>query len=218
MFIQLDSQVLYYEKEGEGSPVIMLHGNGEDHTIFDGLVPSLSREHTVYLLDSRGCGLSSPSEAYHYKDMAQDVVNLIRSTGIKRPSIFGFSDGGIIGLLIAAAFPDMLEKLIVCGANLSPKGLTFLSRRAIKAEYRKTKSAMVKMMLEEPNISEAMLQRIQVPTLVYAGEKDMIKLSETKRIADAVANSTLRIIPKADHMSYVVHSDLIADEVVEFLR
>ncbi len=218
MFIQLESQVLYYEKTGEGSPVIMLHGNGEDHTIFDGLLPSLSREHTVYLLDSRGCGLSSPSEAYHYQDMAQDVVNLMRSTGIKHPSIFGFSDGGIIGLLIACAFPDILNKLIVCGANLSPKGLTFLARCAIRSEYRKTKSAMVKMMLEEPNISEAMLQRIQIPTLVYAGERDMVKLSESKRIAASITNSTLRIIPKADHGSYVIHSDRIAEEVADFLK
>lgn len=218
MFIQLNSQVLYYEKEGEGSPVIMLHGNGEDHSIFDGITPVISREHTVYLPDLRGCGLSSPSPDYHYSDMAQDIVNLIHAANIRKPSILGFSDGGIIGLLIAAAYPDMLSRLIVCGANLSPKGLTFLAKRAIKSEYRKTKSPMIKMMLVEPDISEAMLKRIQIPTMVFAGEKDMIKPAETKRIASAIADSTLRIIPKADHGSYVIHSDHIAGEIADFLK
>ena len=217
MYIQLNSQVLYYEKEGSGPALILLHGNGEDHTIFDKLLPHLTSHFTVYLLDSRGCGLSSPPAEYHYMDMMEDVRNLIDALELGRPSILGFSDGGIIALLLAIHHPALVNRLIVCGANLNPLGLTFFARRIIKAEYRKTKSPMVKMMLDEPNITLIDLARIEAKTLVIAGEKDMVKLKETRQIAASIPNATLRIIPKADHGSYILHNDLLAGDVVDFL-
>ncbi len=217
MYIQLESQVLYYEKKGEGKPLILLHGNGEDHTIFDALLPHLTSKFTVYLLDSRGCGLSSPSSEYHYRDMAEDVANLIRAIDIKKPSILGFSDGGIVALLLAMEYPTMVDRMIICGTNLSPGGLSFFAKRAIKAEYRKTKSKLVQMMLLEPNISEQALGGIRAKTLVVAGEKDMVKEKETKKIASAIPDATLKIIPKADHGSYIIHNDLLADDVTAFL-
>ena len=61
MYIQLNGQVIYYEKTGEGSPVILVHGNKESHKIFDVLIPELSKQHTVYALDSRGHGRSALS-------------------------------------------------------------------------------------------------------------------------------------------------------------
>ena len=217
MYIQLDSQVLYYEKEGEGSPLILLHGNGEDHTIFDALLPHLTPHFTVYSLDSRGCGLSSPSKEYHYADMAEDVAKLIRAVDIGVPSILGFSDGGIIAMLLAIRHPKLVGRLILCGANLSPKGLSFFSRQKIKSMYRKDKSDMTKMMLREPDISEADLRRISAKTFVFAGEKDMIKEAETKKIASGIPDAALKIIPGADHMSYIVHNDMLANDILKFL-
>ena len=217
MYIQLNSQVLYYEKEGDGPALLLLHGNGEDHTIFDKLLPHLTPHFTVYLLDSRGSGLSSPSKEYHYSDMMEDVKNLINALEIERPSVLGFSDGGIIALLLAIHHPSLVHKLIVCGANLNPLGLTFFARRIIKAEYRKTKNPMVKMMLDEPNITINELQKIQADTLVVAGEKDMVKEKETKLIAASIPHATLKILPKTDHGSYLLHNDLLAGDVVGFL-
>ena len=217
MYIQLNSQVLYYEKEGSGAPLLLLHGNGEDHTIFDRLIPRLSPHYTVYSLDLRGNGLSSPSKEYHYMDMAEDVKNLIEFTDMGAPSILGFSDGGIIALLLAIHYPNLCGRLIVCGANLSPSGLTFFAKRIIKAEYRKTKSELVKMMLLEPNIQSSELNRISSKVLVVAGEKDMIKEKETQKIASSIPDSALKIIPKADHGSYIIHNDLLADDILNFL-
>ncbi|MCR4611432.1 MAG: hypothetical protein K5644_06005, partial [Lachnospiraceae bacterium] len=66
MLIQLDGQVLYYEKTGEGKPLIMLHGNGESHEIFDRAVDILSETYTVYAIDSRGQGQSAIPSEFHY--------------------------------------------------------------------------------------------------------------------------------------------------------
>ena len=53
MYIQLNGQVIYYEKTGEGSPVILVHGNGETHKIFDVLIPALSKQRNVYAMDCK---------------------------------------------------------------------------------------------------------------------------------------------------------------------
>lgn len=76
MYMQLNGQVIYYEKCGEGSPVILVHGNGETHKIFDVLIAELSKKHTVYAMDSRGHGQSAAVTEFHYSDMADDVFEL----------------------------------------------------------------------------------------------------------------------------------------------
>lgn len=54
MFINVNNIRLYYEKHGEGNPLILLHGNEENHFIFDEAVEKLKKYYTVYTLDSRG--------------------------------------------------------------------------------------------------------------------------------------------------------------------
>ena len=71
---------IYYEVRGKKGPaLIMLHGNGEDHTIFDRAVDYLEQAFTVYLVDTRGHGESSPVREYHYQDMVDDLSEFIRS-------------------------------------------------------------------------------------------------------------------------------------------
>ena len=68
---------LHYEKTGSGAPLILLHGNGESHEIFDEAIPLLAPHFTVYAVDTRGHGNSAPVPEYHYADMAQDVIALV---------------------------------------------------------------------------------------------------------------------------------------------
>ena len=66
MKIKVNGIELAYEKSGTGSPVIFLHGNGEDHTIFRETIEKLTSDYTVYALDSRCHGESSASEHLSY--------------------------------------------------------------------------------------------------------------------------------------------------------
>ena len=56
MNLQTSKVNLYYEKYGEGQPLILLHGNGENHKIFEKSIAVLKEHFTVYALDSRGHG------------------------------------------------------------------------------------------------------------------------------------------------------------------
>lgn len=218
MYIQLNGQILQYEKYGEGSPLILLHGNGESHEIFEELAAELAKNHTVYALDSRGQGGSATPKSFHFADMAQDVVNFIESLSIEKPTLIGFSDGGIIALLVAMKHSELLASIVVCGANLTPNGLTGSARREIKKEYKKTSSPLVKMMLKEPNICDWELQKISVPALVCAGSNDMVKPKETRAIAGSIPNAKLHILPNETHASYIIHSDKLAPIIADFLN
>lgn len=73
------------------------------------------------------------------------------------------------------------------------------------------------MMLDEPNISMEELQRIIIPVHVLAGEKDVIKLEHTKLISDNIKNSTLEIIPKENHGSYIIHSEKLYEIIKKYV-
>ena len=217
MYIQLNSQVICYEKTGEGTPVILIHGNKEDHHIFDELVEIMSREHTVYAMDSRGHGESATPKEYHYSDMADDVINLIDALDIISPALVGYSDGGIVALLVAIRASNKLSRIVCCGANLSPAGIHHKDLREIKKDYKRDNDPRTLMILVEPDIDTSELQRISVPALIIAGEKDCIKERETNRIASNIKNSQLLILPGEDHSSYIEHTDKIYNYIYRFL-
>lgn len=75
---------LYYEVHGSGMPLVMLHGNGEDHTTFSTLCAALQDRFQIYLFDTRGHGKSTPVSEYHYSDMAQDMTEALIQTSRRR--------------------------------------------------------------------------------------------------------------------------------------
>ena len=217
MYIQLNSQIICYEKTGEGSPVILLHGNREDHHIFDKLAERIERDHTVYAVDSRGHGESATPKEYHYSDMADDVINLINALDIENPYILGYSDGGIIALLVAMKAGYLLSGIICCGANLSPAGFHHSDIREIKKEYKRDNDPRTLLMLQEPNIDPSELRSINIPSLIIAGEKDCVKQKETEKIASSIPRAVLKILPGETHDSYIVKKDTIYTIISNFI-
>ena len=205
MFVKINDIDMYYEIQGQGSPIILVHGNGEDHKIFNVLLKELAKQNKVYTIDSRCHGKSTNTEKLTYNLMAKDIIKFIKKLNIQKPTFYGFSDGGIIGLLVAIKEPKLLKKLIISGANLNPKGLhEKVQAKVLKIANRGNK--LYKLMANEPNITLDELHTIEIPTIVLAGEKDVVTREHTELIANNIKNSTLDIIQGEDHTSYVVHS------------
>jgi pimeloyl-ACP methyl ester carboxylesterase len=217
MYLKVNGIELFYEKCGSGNPVILLHGNGEDHTIFDVLTERLSRHCTVYAIDSRGHGKSSSVKNFDYRSMMEDVAAFITELNIVNPMLYGFSDGGIIGLLLAIEHPDMISKLIISGANTHPSGVKAIAALFMQISYFFTRDQKLKLMLTQPNIANAELNTISTPTLALAGSKDVVKDKHTRMIAANIKNCTLRILDGENHSSYVVHSDKLYGIIAPFL-
>ena len=205
MFCTANGVRLFYEVSGSGAPLILVHGNSEDHTIFDLAAEELSRSHTVYTPDSRCHGQSTDTEEISYDLMADDLIGFIKELRLEKPVFYGFSDGGILGLLIAMRAPGLLGKLIVSGANLDPEGLQPADREIIR-KIAARGNKLFRMMEREPHIAPADLSNITVPTVVLAGEQDLILPEHTRLIADSIPGAVLEIIPGEDHSSYIVHS------------
>lgn len=217
MNINVNNLNIYYEVYGDGKPIILLHGNSETHEIFDKLIDKLKDNYKVYAIDSRCHGKSEDTIYISYNLMRDDIIGFIQKLNIEKPILYGFSDGGIIGLLIAIKEPDILSKLIVSGANLNPKGMKTVMRTFIKLVCLFSKDKLFKMMLKEPNISIEELKTIRIPTVILAGEKDVIKLKHTKQISGNIQNSKLEIIKNENHGSYIIHSDKIYDILKKYI-
>ena len=218
MFLNVNGIKLYYEIHGEGQPVILLHGNGEDSGIFDALIPSLSQKYKVYAIDSRSHGKSEPVKPIHYTDMAEDIACFIKENNINNPMIYGFSDGGIIALLIAVKYPELLAKIAVSGANISPKGLKLWVRLYIWIVFAFTRNDKFRLMLREPDLKPDDLSKIEIPTLVLAGQRDFVKNKHTKLIAQSIKNSELKILRGENHESYVIGSDKLFGIITPFFE
>ena len=217
MKIFVNNVNLYYETYGEGQPIIMLHGNSETHEIFDKLIDELKNEYKVYAIDSRCHGKSENLMEISYNTMRDDIIEFIKKLNIEKPILYGFSDGGIVGILIAIKEKNLLSKLIVSGANINPGGIKKKDYLFTKLVYFLTRNKLFKMMLEEPNISKKELNSINIPVVVLAGERDCIKSEHTKFIADNIKNSKLEIIKNETQGSYIIHSEKIYGIMKKYL-
>ncbi|MDR1870650.1 MAG: alpha/beta hydrolase [Deltaproteobacteria bacterium] len=216
MFIKVNGARLFYEKTGAGSPLILLHGNSEDHHIFDKIAGKLANRFTVYALDSRAQGESEKTGDISYALMAEDVYSFIQELGLGQVNIIGFSDGAIIAVLLGLKRLEVLNRVALLGLNLNPQDFTDEGREIVKSIIAKDDSPVLALMLKEPDIQLASLAEIKVPALVVAGENDIFKPKIFPAIAKALPQAELKIIKGHDHMSYIVDNDMLYDDFVQF--
>ena len=208
---------LHYLEAGRGEPVVLVHGNGEDHTMFQTEIAQLTAAgYRVYALDSRGHGANEPVKEYHYADMAEDVYAFIQALGLTRPAYYGHSDGGILGLLLSIRHPGVLSRMAVSGANLSPDGLQESFLQEYGEKNRLCPQPLFDLMLTEPHIDPEELKKIEIPVLVTAGEHDLVLQRETEKIASSLPNSSLIILPGENHESYIAGSETMGKLLIDF--
>lgn len=217
MIIEANGIEINAEVRGSGRPLFLLHGNGEDHTIFQEAADVLSAEYTCWMPDTRGHGMSRYEGELHYDDFADDLAAILEKYDIRDAAVFGFSDGGITALL-AAMRTGRISDLIISGANLNPDGVKKSLKIMMQVISLFSRDPKVRLMLQEPHISDSELAGITCPVLVLAGSDDVIREEETRHIAAALPHSELRILEGEGHGSYIVHSDRIAKLIKVWLE
>ncbi len=218
MNIDVNGISLNYLKTGNGSPLLLLHGNGEDYHIFDQLIEKLKTGFTVYAIDSRNHGQSSITQDYAYETMAEDIRQFIVNLKLNQPSIVGFSDGAIISLLLARENNKLFHKMVLLGINLKPTDFKEDIYNYLVEEYEKTKDPLLRLMLEQPNIELSTLMDIHTPTLVIAGDNDLFRESLFEEIVYTMPNARLLIMKGHEHDSYIVGKDTLYPVLQDFLK
>lgn len=109
---------LHVREEGEGPPVLLLHGLGGDHSVWNEVIPDLAADHRVLAPDLRGHGRSpSPSgSTYSFGEMQADVLRLMDARKLAHAHLVGLSAGGFLALQLALSEPARLRSLVTIGA------------------------------------------------------------------------------------------------------
>ncbi len=216
---------------GRGAPVVLLHGNSEDHHVFDRLVPHLAGSLTLVGLDSRGHGRSPRGErGLTIASMADDVAASLALLGLDRPVVVGFSDGGNIALELALRHPDAVGSLVVVGANLFPAGLTRFTTLTTDVAHALARlgsrvapglrplAERLALMVHDPRIDPDALGALEQPVLVVVGERDVVRPEHTALIVDSIPRARLAVVPGVGHMVPVRAPAELADLVRGVVR
>lgn len=216
MYVKVNNIFLFYQISGSGQPLILLHGNGENHHIFDKLVAKLQNHYSVYAIDTRNHGQSEKTADYSYESMMEDIYEFIKKFELNNIDLIGFSDGAIICLLLALKYPKVINKMALLGVNLNPSDFKLESYQEIKDNYEQTQDPLFKLMLEQPNIPLSDISNIKIPIFLIAGENDVFKPESFKKLNDALPDSKLKIMPGHTHESYIINQDILYQDLVDF--
>jgi pimeloyl-ACP methyl ester carboxylesterase len=207
-----DGVKLYYEVYGVGEPVLLVHGNGGSIADMAAQIDHFRKRYKVIAMDSRDQGRSADSpDKITYEKMTGDLVALLDHLKAGPVNVLGWSDGGIEALLLGIRHPEKVKKIAAMAANLNPTDQALSSEvldlvktmvtsmPSDTAESRRERK-VTGMMLEEPHIDPKALEQIKAPTLVLAGDHDVIRLEHIVEIFNHVPNAQLVIFPNATHM------------------
>lgn len=192
--VSINGARIHYAIYGKGTPVILLHGGMGNGEYWANQIEALSKKRRVIVIDSRGHGRSSrDARPFTYELMAEDVLAVMDTLHVRRAPIVGWSDGAIIGLVMAMKAPERVERVLAFGANMDASGLDLKGGSAAtmiaygaraKADYARLsptpadygdfQAAMERMWTTQPDYKPADLATIRVPVAIVDGEHDEV--------------------------------------------
>jgi len=223
---------------GTGRPLLLLHGGLDDSdAFFSAIGDRLAARRRVLGFDRTGHGRTADLDRpFHYADMADETAAMLAALDLDRIDLCGWSDGGIIGLLLALGHPELIGRMVLIGANfhwdaldpglfdpqapwLGPASETYGAQSPdgpahFPAIIRKTFA----LWQTEPAIGTEELGGITTPTLVLNGDRDtLIPLLHTVRLFEAIPHAELAIVPGASHFVPSEKPELTVELIEAFL-
>jgi pimeloyl-ACP methyl ester carboxylesterase len=226
LWAQIHGHRIYYALRGDGPTLVFLHGGGDsgEHS-FERQLDVFAEHHHIVAPDQVGQGRTpAVSGPLSYSAMMQDTAELLRTLKLKRVDLIGFSDGGILALMLALREPDLVRRVVVSGVNVSPEGLRAEQLEVLRAAQTRTPTTidekLAQLWLTSPTASElglGLLKGIRQPVLVVSGDRDLIKLQHTLEIFHALPVAELCILPGTDHATFSARSEWLNPIISHFL-
>jgi len=214
-FVSIHGHRMYYAERGSGPPLLLLHGGGDsgEHS-FERQLDEFSLRHHLIAPDQVGQGHTPDVKGpLSYTSMMEDTAALVKSLKLKRLDVVGFSDGGILALMLAVRYPELVRRLVISGVNIAPEGLQPEQLQGLRDAHeaqsnRKPATVdekLAQLWLTSPTESELnleMLSKIYRPVLVISGDRDAITLEHTLMIFHALPQAELCVLPGTDHLTF----------------
>jgi pimeloyl-ACP methyl ester carboxylesterase len=199
MYAHVNGIELYYEIQGSGRPLILLHGGLMSSEMFEPILPALTERHQVILVDLQGHGRTADIDRpLDLRLIADDIVALADHLGLDRPDVVGYSFGGGVALQAAIRHPEKIGRVVSASANIRRDAIY----PEMLGQQAQVNAAAAEFMKETPmyevyqrvaprpedfprlldKIGEAMahdfdftedVRGLRVPTLIVAADADM---------------------------------------------
>lgn len=244
-YLKINGRDVYAEAQGSGAAVLLLHGGFCSLETFRPLAETLTPDYLVHAYERPGHGRSADiSEEYSYARGLADTLEYLDACGLSEVHVIGYSDGAILGLLLARDYPERVRSLVAISGNLDPSAFDrggehtalLLSPQQTpepkidveRAHYERLSPdgpahaevvlrKLFRLWTTEPHIDPAELGGVHAPTLIMAGDRDSIRPEHSLRIAAAIPNAKLCILPGASHGLLAEHPDLVSQIIRNFL-
>jgi len=229
-------QIYNYEWDNQGEAMVLLHGGLSKTSSWDYLmVPALEDEFHVFAYDRTAHGFTGDQAgSLHFEFQAKEAIAYLEDV-VKEPAhLIGYSDGGIIALMVAIARPELIKSIVAIGANFHYSApLSDFAEAKVseedQAEYNLISPDAPHTLLEktirmnhiwktEPDIALSDIATIQCPVLVLAGDDDVIKHEHTIALYEALPLGQLAIIPGTSHGVVKEKPALMLAMIMQFLE
>lgn len=223
MYINVNNIKLHYEVMGKGKPIILLNGNGTSSGYMKIIGRKLADNHLVYVVDRRCSGKSTRNCSLTYEETAEDIIEFIKKLNINKPIVLGHSGGATVVLHLATKYQEYLSKIVLCSGEARydkefPKSLFIKFVEAMPFfPGKKSYERFLELVNNARGFTPEELNKIELPTLIINGEKDIIEIEEAEFMKDSIPNSELLILKGATHQSYMMKIDW-DKELKEFIE
>ncbi|MBQ4603059.1 MAG: alpha/beta hydrolase [Clostridia bacterium] len=208
-----------------GEPLLLLPPNGGDmHSLDDSILPEMSKHFKVITVSPRGTGNSGWKEdTMNFETMAEDLVKLLDYLEIDKTRIFGFSDGGNLGIVFTLAHQERVESLVIMGSNINTWGTNTFDQIQITYQYivlcveawiygdeeTKIRRDIKGMMVGQPSLTFEDISAIKVPVLNIYGEHDMIQRWHSKMITKSIDGAQELMVVGGGHSTCFEYTDTV---------
>ncbi|MGZ6343555.1 MAG: alpha/beta fold hydrolase [Candidatus Limnocylindrales bacterium] len=231
----------YYEVQGSGEPLILLHGGFATIETWQGQAPVFAERYRVYLPERRGHG-RTPDVAgpMGYAIMARDTIAFMETLGIGPAHIVGWSDGGYVATELALARPDLVRRLVLIGAAANAEGYTAETRESnehltpeslppfVRKAYDRLSpdgpehfpvvfNKLAAVWRTEPDHPLTDLGALTMPTLLLLGDHDDFTIEHAAAMLQAIPRGELAVVPGASHALLFEKRDLANRLILDFL-
>lgn len=241
MFVDAGGVRTYYEVEGDGEPLLLLHGGLVTIETWAKQRAPLAEQFHVYLPERRGHGrtpdVSGPTG---YDLMAQDTAAFMEALGIESAHMVGWSDGGNVALELALSRPELVTKLVLIGAAAHVDGSTQDSKDWVDSltvdnlpafltePYERLSpdgpehlpviaEKTIAMWRSQPRHEMSELAAITAPTLILIGDNDGVSIEHAAQMLRSIPKAELAVIPGADHGVIFDKPDIVNRLILDFL-
>jgi pimeloyl-ACP methyl ester carboxylesterase len=237
---------IYYEEYGKGMPLILLSGGGLDRSIkdYEKCIPELAKHYRVIAPDTPGQGRSELPDSLTYEVITEFMSHFIDSLKLDSAYVMGFSDGGIVGILLAEKRPDKVKKVIASGPNngirgaalppgtpldsVKPMSLTMFEKvnkamideymKKLPRDWKKYQHDLDKMVYAKEYFSDSVYSRIHIPVMIALGDNDLVSIEHGNEMHQKIKGSQFCVLPNTTHEVFTERPELITRIAMDFFK